>query len=555
MNQELRNIEEKLENMKSIKLTDNEKHILWSKVEGGIRARRTYGAKQATFMGLSSRFVLTAALIVFVLTSGSFATVAAADNSVPGDRLFPVDIALENLLLRFAGLERRVELRIKFSRERLDEVRIVLAETDFNGSGSSTSTDDGTSTSTDDGTSTSTDDGTSTSTDDGTDDTSTSTDDTSTSTDDTGDGDGDDGDDIDRARNAFTIALDLLEQTKSDLEAEGNVLAALVVQGFIDELTNLAENYVFELEELEVKIKNNGGSLKIKIKASSDELKAKFKFEIDDDGDIEIKLKKKFKDDDDDDRHGRDGEKRNGNGKKVTICHIPPGNSGAAHTITVGKNASLAHFLHGDTLGSCDGDIDDGDEDEDEDDEEAKLTIIKVVVNDDGGSAEVDDFTLFVDDEEVESGDDNKFELGDYVVSEDGPDGYEATFSGDCDENGNVTLDEDDDKTCTITNDDVEVPEEDTTPPVISGLATVAGTSTASITWDTDEDADSKYWQSTSIPVDTSGAPSAETSNLVTSHSLELSGLAASTTYYYVISSTDGAGNTATSAESSFTTL
>jgi len=280
-----KNIEKELENMKSIKLTDSEKHILWSKVEGGIRARRTYGTKQSTFigtfigtfMGLSSRFVLAAALIVFVLTSGSAATVSAVNSAVPGDRLFPVDIAFENLLLRFSGVERRGELRIRFSRERLDEVRIVLASTDLNGTGDSTSTDDGTSTSTDDGTSTSTDDGTD-DTSTSTDDTSTSTDDTSTSTDDTGDDDDEGGDDIDRARNAFTIALDLLEQTKSDLEAEGNTLAALVVQGFIDELTALAENHVFELEEFEAKIKSNGEGLKIKIKASSDELKAKLAF-------------------------------------------------------------------------------------------------------------------------------------------------------------------------------------------------------------------------------------------------------------------------------------
>ncbi len=40
--------------------------------------------------------------------------------------------------------------------------------------------------------------------------------------------------------------------------------------------------------------------------------------------------------------------------EKVTICHIPPGNPGNAHTITVGSPAVGAHEAHGDFVdGSC----------------------------------------------------------------------------------------------------------------------------------------------------------------------------------------------------------
>jgi len=42
------------------------------------------------------------------------------------------------------------------------------------------------------------------------------------------------------------------------------------------------------------------------------------------------------------------------NSEKVTICHIPPGNPGNAHTITVGSPAVRAHLAHGDIEGSCD---------------------------------------------------------------------------------------------------------------------------------------------------------------------------------------------------------
>ena len=38
----------------------------------------------------------------------------------------------------------------------------------------------------------------------------------------------------------------------------------------------------------------------------------------------------------------------------VTICHIPPGNPGNAHTITVDDDAVAAHVAnHGDTIGAC----------------------------------------------------------------------------------------------------------------------------------------------------------------------------------------------------------
>ncbi len=38
---------------------------------------------------------------------------------------------------------------------------------------------------------------------------------------------------------------------------------------------------------------------------------------------------------------------------KVSLCHIPPGNPSAAHTISVSENAVPAHLAHGDQLGPC----------------------------------------------------------------------------------------------------------------------------------------------------------------------------------------------------------
>ena len=52
-------------------------------------------------------------------------------------------------------------------------------------------------------------------------------------------------------------------------------------------------------------------------------------------------------DDDDHDDGGNGGD----DDGKVTLCHIPTGNSENAHTIRVSENAVPTHIAHGDYLG------------------------------------------------------------------------------------------------------------------------------------------------------------------------------------------------------------
>jgi phosphodiesterase/alkaline phosphatase D-like protein len=92
----------------------------------------------------------------------------------------------------------------------------------------------------------------------------------------------------------------------------------------------------------------------------------------------------------------------------------------------------------------------------------------------------------------------------------------------------------------------------DITPPVISSVASSGITSGgATITWTTNEASDSQVeygltaGYGSSTPLNTS---------LVTSHSVALSGLSASTTYHYRVKSRDTAGNLGTSGDYSFAT-
>jgi len=97
----------------------------------------------------------------------------------------------------------------------------------------------------------------------------------------------------------------------------------------------------------------------------------------------------------------------------------------------------------------------------------------------------------------------------------------------------------------------------DTTPPDITDvLATSSGTSTAVVTWTTDEPATSMIFYSLLSPVDpgASTTESVSDGSLVSNHSLTLTGLATSTVYNFFVESADASANMATSSPMNFTT-
>lgn len=98
-------------------------------------------------------------------------------------------------------------------------------------------------------------------------------------------------------------------------------------------------------------------------------------------------------------------------------------------------------------------------------------------------------------------------------------------------------------------------PTPDTTAPVLSVItSTVTGSTTATVTWTTNEAATSKVYYGTTTPVNTSTALTLSDATLVTTHTLGLFGLTASTTYYAMTESRDAANNAGTSSPISFTT-
>ncbi len=85
-----------------------------------------------------------------------------------------------------------------------------------------------------------------------------------------------------------------------------------------------------------------------------------------------------------------------------------------------------------------------------------QLTIVKTVVNDNGGKKNVSDFHLYIDGTSATSGTAYEVEANkEIIVSEDAVSGYTpSVWGGDCSVDGKITLLPGESKTCTITNDD-----------------------------------------------------------------------------------------------------
>lgn len=96
----------------------------------------------------------------------------------------------------------------------------------------------------------------------------------------------------------------------------------------------------------------------------------------------------------------------------------------------------------------------------------------------------------------------------------------------------------------------------DTVAPSITNVRVSPNSTSARVTWDTNERADSAVFWSTApnFSLTATSTQSQTTNELTREHSLLLENLSASTTYYLIVRSRDAASNAATSSMTSFTT-
>jgi len=110
-------------------------------------------------------------------------------------------------------------------------------------------------------------------------------------------------------------------------------------------------------EEIEIEVEVNNNRTKIKVKIGEEEFKFNLPKELTDEQIIQFII----------DEFGLDRSlveeiidiQRNGNNndddgeRKVTVCHLPPGNQDNVHTLRIGASSLGAHLAHGDTVGEC----------------------------------------------------------------------------------------------------------------------------------------------------------------------------------------------------------
>ncbi|MCP6719300.1 MAG: hypothetical protein KJI71_03655 [Patescibacteria group bacterium] len=507
------NIQKKLKMVKPEKLTQNEKNVLWAKIEENIEPGLSI------IFGLSPKFIFAAFSIV-ALIGGSAATVAASDNAKPGDILYSIDIAAEKIQLVFSTSKKKDDLRIKFAKERIKEVKIVLSFSDSDDSDSIGVFSDQNTTSSLPGGSTSTD----------------QQDATSTPPEEETEDDGDDDKEkkqfkFEKAEAALTIALSQLEETKKKLEEKGNSIAVAAINQIILELTGLAESHIAELEKFKAKVKTGKDDrLKIEIKASTENLKIKFKLE----------------------------EKKDKKGKEKSEIIIM--NNGSKRKIKIKDSGfKLTYSVKGLPEEDEGGDGDNGTSTPDT----TAPVISNVTPTTTTSTAEIGWNTDELSDSIVWYGTTTPLIISTTTQSvisinmvtshalslpnlSPGTTYYFIVNSTDNDGNSTSSAEH---SFTTLT--------EDTTPPVISAVTATSTTATSTtIAWSTDEVSDSKVWYSTTTPlVISTTTPAVSSSSLVTNHTLSLSNLSASTTYYFIAGSNDTVGNSSTSTESSFTTL
>jgi hypothetical protein len=95
----------------------------------------------------------------------------------------------------------------------------------------------------------------------------------------------------------------------------------------------------------------------------------------------------------------------------------------------------------------------------------------------------------------------------------------------------------------------------DTSAPVIASVtASAISSTTATVSWATNEPATTVVYFAPGITLDFATVPTVSNSALVTNHSIVLPGLTASTTYSFAVRSADASGNASTSTTSSFVT-
>ena len=130
MNNERPTIEDRLNRVSPTKLSPEERERLWSSIH--MRIANTPMLTPSPFsiqiLITHNSYTMVSAFVALLLLIGGGATVAASDSARPGDALFAVDRAVENVRIALASDDSEGELRVRFANERVNEFENIIEE-------------------------------------------------------------------------------------------------------------------------------------------------------------------------------------------------------------------------------------------------------------------------------------------------------------------------------------------------------------------------------------------------------------------------------------------
>src|SRR3990167_872439 len=98
----MNNIEDKLSRVKIKSLSEGEKGSLWhSTLVARIEEERTPKISSLNIFNFKMKQIVAGVLALVVILGGG-GVVVASNNAIPGDTLFPVDLAVEKIQLRLS---------------------------------------------------------------------------------------------------------------------------------------------------------------------------------------------------------------------------------------------------------------------------------------------------------------------------------------------------------------------------------------------------------------------------------------------------------------------
>lgn len=236
--------------------------------------------------------------------------------------------------------------------------------------------------------------------------------------------------------------------------------------------------------------------------------------------------------------------------RKVTICHN-------GNTISIAVSALRAHLKKGYRIGACTGDTNEEEEEAEETDETAPVisnvnaeatndSVVITWTTDENSDSSVEYADESITSASTTSEESDTTDVTSHSIEISNLD-EETTYYyivKSEDASGNVS------ESSEFTFTTSEMPDE--TAPVISAISVTASGTVAVITWATDEETDSKVSYAIDSIASSSSVSEVSNSEYVTDHSIELTGLATSTTYYFTVESSDVNDNTSVSTESTF---